>query len=171
MVSIEQILYIIPILALTASILYYAINLRNANKTRELQLRAQEQALETRQAALFTQIYNKFGEAEFAKNWSAVMQWEFKDYEEYQAKYSGKVNPEAVGQWGSVARFFHGVGVLVDRDLVDIQLVYDLMADLVIIAWEKMEMVTLTNREKFASPDHGLAFENLYKRLKEMKKT
>ena len=169
MVQIENLPLVLTGLGLTASVLYYTMVLRNSNKTRELQLRAQEQALETRQAALFTQIYNKFGEAEYAKNWSAVMQWEFKDYDDYRAKYSPQTNPEAVGQWGSVARFFHGVGVLVDRGLVDIQLVYDLMADLVIMAWEKMEVVTLSSRERIGSPDHGLAFENLYKKLKEMR--
>ena len=56
---IETIALVLTGLGLTASIVYYANILNNANKTRELQLesqeltrKAQEQALETRQAQL-----------------------------------------------------------------------------------------------------------------------
>jgi len=59
--------------------------------------------------------------------------------------------------------------VLVDRGLVDIQLVYDLMGDPAIDAWEKMGVITVAVRERIGSPEHGEAFENLYKKLKELK--
>jgi hypothetical protein len=155
MVTLEQVVYVLPILGLTESIFYYAMVIRNQNRTR--------------QAALFAQIYNKFGEVKFARNYTAVMKWKFNDFNDWVEKYCPETNPEENSQWMSVARFFHGVGVLVDRGLVDIQLVYDLMGDHVIDAWEKMRVITLTNRERTGSSDHGAAFEKLYKKLKELK--
>lgn len=65
-----------------------------------------------------------------------------------------------------MARFFHGVGVLVERGLVDIGLVDELMGDPVRDAWEKMGVITLAVRERYDRPRHGEAFENLYKELK-----
>jgi hypothetical protein len=136
--------------------------LDDIKQTREIEL-------ETRQAALFTQMYDKYGEAEFARNHSAILQWTFNDYDEYFEKYGARTNPEASSQLASVLRFFIGVGVLVDRGLVDVQLVYDLMGDAVILAWERMELVVLGNRERVGSPDHAIAFDKLYKKLKALK--
>lgn len=67
MASFEFIAIILTGFGLTASILYYSSILRNANKTRELQLKAQElqlkaqeHAIETRQAQLFMQILTHY---------------------------------------------------------------------------------------------------------------
>ena len=51
-------------------VFYYVMTIRANQRNQRIQL-------ETRQAALFTQIYNKFGEVEFARNHSEVMQKEF----------------------------------------------------------------------------------------------
>ena len=59
---IEYLPLVLTGLGLTASIAYYANILNNANKTRELQLKAQEQALETRQAQLLMQIVNHWSQ-------------------------------------------------------------------------------------------------------------
>ena len=60
MITFEQALYVLPILALTVSILYNTINLRNANKTQQMQL-------ETRQVQLFMNINAIRGSPEFQK--------------------------------------------------------------------------------------------------------
>jgi hypothetical protein len=52
-------LQIIQTLSLIIGIAYYLTIMRNSQKTRELTLNAQEQALETRQAQLFMQLANK----------------------------------------------------------------------------------------------------------------
>ena len=54
---IESLPYLLTGVGIIVSILYYTSVLRNANRTRELQLKAQEQATETRQAALFTPLF------------------------------------------------------------------------------------------------------------------
>ena len=67
MVQIENLPIVLTGLGLTASVLYYTMVLRNANKTRELQLRAQEQAEDTRQTQFFMNVYNRFQDPEFTQ--------------------------------------------------------------------------------------------------------
>jgi uncharacterized membrane-anchored protein YhcB (DUF1043 family) len=50
-------LQIIQTVSLVVGIIYYLIIMRNSQKTRELALNAQEQALETRQTQLFMDVY------------------------------------------------------------------------------------------------------------------
>ena len=65
---IETIGFILTGIGLAASIFYYANILNNANKTRELQLEAQNQAEETRQAQLYMRVWEKWDSEEFLKN-------------------------------------------------------------------------------------------------------
>jgi hypothetical protein len=138
------------------------MTLNNTRRNQKLQL-------ETRQASLFQQIYNKFDDPEFIKNEAQAMSFDFHDIDDWFSKYSSHVNMDAYSQWMSVNRFYHGVGVLVDRGLVDVRLVNELMGDHVIEAWEKVRTVTIPARERFDNPNHGLAFENLYNKLRELK--
>jgi hypothetical protein len=92
MVSIEQILYIVPILALTASILYYAIILRNANKTQQMQL-------ETRQVQMFMIISNTRSSPEFQKliyRVTFVDEWD--DLQDYFNRYGPEKNLDAYSE-------------------------------------------------------------------------
>jgi predicted glycosyltransferase len=93
----------------------------------------------------------------------------FDDFDDWTEKYGSETNPNANAQWMSIARFYHSVGVLVDRELVDPQLVYDLMGDHVIDGWEHIGVLTKVARERMGSPDHAAAFEKLYYKLKELR--
>jgi hypothetical protein len=48
----------------------------------------------------------------------------------YWQKYGSDTNREAWNKWQSVARAFHGMGVLLRRGLVDIDLVEELLANI-----------------------------------------
>jgi hypothetical protein len=56
----QMVLSTIQTVGILVGIIYYLTIMRNTQKTRELTLKAQEQALETRQAQLFMQWYNSF---------------------------------------------------------------------------------------------------------------
>ena len=75
MVAFETVLSYIAMISIPVGVTYHIITLYNQTRTQKLQL-------ETRQASLFTQIYNKFGEVEFARNHTEIMKWSFKDYDE-----------------------------------------------------------------------------------------
>ena len=59
------------------------IALRQLNDIKE----TRETELETRQAQLFMQIYNRFSEVEFRENFNEVLTREWRDYEDYVKKY------------------------------------------------------------------------------------
>ena len=83
---IETIGFILTGLGLTASIVYYANILNNANKTRELQLESQKHAAETRQIQLLLDFHR--GKIEKGnQNWFEIMSLEWEIYDDFLSKY------------------------------------------------------------------------------------
>jgi hypothetical protein len=131
MITLDQVIYILPILALTASILYYALNLRAANKPQQLQL-------ETRQAQLFMTLYETYRSTEFRKQWTDILKQEYTNFNDFWEKYGLENKPEAWASWQSVASFFHGIGVLVKKQLIEPSLLDELISPNVFGAWVVM---------------------------------
>ena len=84
---IDTIAFVLTGIGLAASIVYYANILNNANRTRELQLKSQEQALETRQASIFTQIAYQLYSKEHVTIYFELIDWEWNDYQDFYSKY------------------------------------------------------------------------------------
>jgi hypothetical protein len=125
MITIEQIVYVIPILGLTASIFYYAIVIRNQNKTR--------------QAQLFIQICNQtLNNPAFMKGYYIIRDSEWNDYDEY-LEYLGEPGSENYNDIFLVGGILESIGVLVEEGLVDIRLIESLMRRVVIEYYEKMK--------------------------------
>ena len=82
MVSLEVIALVLTGLSITASIIYYANVLGNANKTQQMQL-------ETRQTQLFMNFYETYRSEEFRKQFGIIMRLEYSDYEDFMDKYVG----------------------------------------------------------------------------------
>ena len=127
MASFELLAIILTGLGLTVSILYYTTILRNANKTRELQLQAQEHATETRQAQLFMQIRGNY-DMDMIRIRYELQNWEWDDYEDFMSKYGPDTNLESWSKLISVGQYFEDIGVLVKRGLIDPALVDDLLS-------------------------------------------
>ena len=90
MVQIESLPLVLTGLGLTVSIFYYTMVLRNANKTQQLHL-------ETRQAQLFIQIYNKFTDVNFMKNFNIAMKKiSWLNFGDYTNKYNTEENQETI---------------------------------------------------------------------------
>ena len=90
MIDLQFILTILPVLSMAVALIYYAMNLRNANKT-------QQMAQETRQASLFMQIYNQFTSERVMETSIEIMaQWEWSSFEEFQQKYGAKQIPAPI---------------------------------------------------------------------------
>ena len=145
MVTVEQILYIIPILGLVTSITYYAIILNNANKTQKMQL-------ETRQAQLFWNIYDKFETRENSELFMNLLTRKFKSVDEFNEKYGLENNPEAYHDMMYYANLFEGLGVLVRDGFVNIRLVALMMSGGVMRYWELYYPVFMAYREDWDWP-------------------
>ena len=154
-------------LGLLVGIFYYVTTLRNAQKTRELTLKAQEQALETRQTQLFMNIYNTFASKEYQKDNEQMMKvWEWADYDDFMRKYGPDVNPDDHAIWDMNLQWMEGIGVLVRRGMIDPELVYDLMYGSIIGFWERHEPIVQGIRDRASIPNVWIDLEYIYDQMK-----
>ena len=162
MVTIEQILYIIPILGLAASITYYAIILNNANKMQKLQL-------ETRQLQIFMQLNNILNTKESLIDFIELINIKV-NKEEYRQKYDSYVNPEHFAKRANLWYTYNSIGELLRLNMVDPDLLHRLNVDSnVIMMWEKWEHIIKMNREREQMPDLWDGFEYLYNEMKALR--
>ena len=160
MVDAQTISIVFAGLSITASIAYYASVLRNANKT-------QQQALETRQAQLFMQLYNQFRDKEFQRDISSIYNiWEWTDYNDFEDKYGRTTDSEKYSSFVSVITYFEGIGVLLNQGLIDKNLVDDMMSGVIIRFWEKIMPLVEETRHYRKWPQYMEWFEYLYKEIK-----
>jgi hypothetical protein len=175
MASFEFLAIILTGLGLTVSIVYYANILSNANKTRELQLKAQELALknqelqlETRQASLFMQLFSIYDTREFLEDFGNIAyHYDYKDLEDWENKYGPLADMSKYSSWGRVGRYFDGVGILLRKELIDPNLVTDLLREIIIVSWEAMSTWVYEVREMMNTPDIWMNFEYLYTVVRE----
>jgi hypothetical protein len=94
---------LVAIFGVIAGFTYYVLTVRNTQKNQQLQL-------ETRQAQLFMQIYDKFTNKEYVKDWvDFVFLQEFDDYQEYMEKYGYRNNLDAWASRVAISDYFEGI--------------------------------------------------------------
>jgi len=133
MASFEGLAIILTGLGLSVSILYYSTVIRNQNKTRQTQM--------------LMELYAAYRDPEFARAWGEVMDLEYTDFDDFWQKYGGTSNREVYSKWQSIARLFNGIGVLVKKNMVDIELVEELLAVIIIVSWTNMSPIVYGFRE------------------------
>ena len=154
---------LVAIFGVIAGFTYYVMTVRNAQRIRELTLKAQEQALETRQVQLFMQIFSRYQDPEFHHNAEhEMLQWEWNDYEHFMEKYGRENNPEAWKIFDSTLTWLDGVGILVKRGHIDPELVNDTLFRLIERGWEKFGPIIKETRRRGNSPRAFASFEYLY---------
>jgi hypothetical protein len=158
MIQIEYLPIVLTGIGIIVSILYYTSVLRNANKTQQMQL-------ETRQATLFMNVYNRW-DVDMANAFHEVMSWEWDDFDDFMEKYGWLKNREKyTATAGKLTGFYEGIGVLVKEGFLDIRLITLMMAGVTKAFWEKMGSVVLEARVKMDSPLFMSETEYLYQEL------
>jgi hypothetical protein len=153
MITLEQVLYIVPILALSASITYYAITIRNQNKTRQAQLFMQT----------FYQDRQDFAHSYSKLRW--VYNWN--DFDDFWEKYGAETN---LDEWEKILSFwgyFESVGILVKDKLLTVDYVDKAIGGFVLFTWQKYRSIVLEARNRWKSPTLLESFEYLYDRIVE----
>lgn len=122
-----------------------------------LQLRG---LVKTRQTDLLMRLYSIFGSKEFLEARDTLWSLELEDYHDYVEKH-GSLELTQVGI------FFEAIGVLLNRKLIDVGLVDDLLGPSVTMTWEKTKTIVEGWRTQYGTPEIGVWFENLYSKMKE----
>jgi hypothetical protein len=148
MVDIQTISIAIASAGVLIAAVYYVLQIRHQSKVR--------------QTDLVMRLYDKFGSTEFQKAYQMIMGLEYEDYADYVKKYGVDVRAAL----NSVGLFFEGVGVLVKRKLINMDLVDDLISTEILRAWEKIKPIAEAQRKKRGRPQIWEYFEYLYNEMK-----
>jgi len=156
MVTIESISIVFTGLSVSLAAFYYISSLRNAQRT-------QEHALETRQAQLYMQLYSFYDNKEFLKDYGNIGEvYQCKGIEDWQKRLSASADIDAYSSWLRVGRFLDGVGILLKRNLIDSDLIFELLGDVIRGSWDAMAVWLKEAREYWDRPQLWRNFEYLY---------
>jgi hypothetical protein len=145
MVDIQTVSIAVASASVVAGVAYYVFQIRHQTRIR--------------QTDLVMKLYSQFNSLEFQKVWHEVLKREAKDYYDYEKKY-GLVEFTAIGI------FFEGIGILLRRKLIDIELVDDMFTTPVKWTWEKMKDIALEWRKVRNAPEILEWLEYLYNEMK-----
>jgi len=164
-ITYQMVLSTIQTVSLVVGIFYYITIMRNQQRTRELTLKAQEHATETRQTQIFMRLYEQINNAETYTSWAEIVNMDI-DNEEYLKGYDSSVNPVHFGkrvQWWFT---FNTIGELLLLGIVESDLVHRLsIGPMVIVMWERWEHIIRANRVREKTPDNWNGFEHLYNEM------
>ncbi|HUW48564.1 MAG TPA: hypothetical protein VMW36_07470 [Patescibacteria group bacterium] len=111
-----------------------------------------------RQTDLVMRLYSTFGSKEFQDAWTRIESIEFKNYDEYVKKCG-------LGDYAQCATFFEGIGVLLQKKLIDINLVDVLFSVPLKFMYERMKPIIEGNREQFHDQRVFENFEYVYNEM------
>ena len=152
MVDLENLLNVLPVVSLSIVVVYYAMNVRNANRSR--------------QATLYMQLYNSFRNPDFIRGLNELLyHYEWESYEDYVAKYGVENNIEASTKITSLLLLFEVLGGLLQQGFLDMSVVEKQVATAFIPVWEKMRAVIEEDRKHFNNPGLWDSAEYLYGEL------
>jgi len=187
-ITLPVILQIVQTTGIIVGIIYYLTIMRNTQKTRELTLqsqeltrKAQEQAAETRQTQLFMQLFDRWGDPDFARLYGKYR---------YETCASVSNDPDEICKiavkavfesydpdvWipiQTLTQYFEGIGIVYKKKLIDLETLESLLSTRIIWYWDVTEAFIKYAREKLDDPTMYQEIEVLVKdmkRLKEMKK-
>ncbi len=155
---------------LLVGIIYYLIIMRNSQRNQELTLKAQEQAIETRQAQFFMQSYRETATVELQTLAFNIMDWEWTDFADFREKYVE--DRSKYGEFVSFMLHMNGLGILLKENYIDSELLYKMDQDgnAPLMWWFKFESVIREMREQMNNPSIMKYFEYYVKEMIRLRK-
>jgi hypothetical protein len=126
MADLDSLSIVLTGIGLIIALTYYALTIRNQNRTR--------------QAQLLWSIYDYYRSTESRRQSMEIGSWEWKDIDDFFEKYGLENNPEAWLNFTTKAAYFNGIGILLKRNLIDIRLLDDLLTNSVERHWNALKM-------------------------------
>ena len=148
MVDAQTIGVLVTAASVTVAAIYYMFTL-------SVRMRAHKATLDTRQAQLFMQLFDRFNSSEFTLNYGRARYEilpQLNNSPEELNKFifkntNEKFNSEVFLLFHQLSVFFDGVGVLVQKDLINIDLVERLFSDRIIWFWTMIKPRIIFSRE------------------------
>ena len=152
MVDIQTVSIAIASAGVFFAAIYYVLQIRHQNKLR--------------QTDLAMRLYSTWQSKEFSEATLKVWNLEFKDYNDFVEKYGPWYSEtEVYTAFRMVCNFFTGIGILLSRKLVDIELVGSLFTLPAKTTWEKVRLLVEGGSKQMGTLLFG-DFEYLYNEMK-----
>ncbi len=161
MIELSVIRDLVTIFGVIGGFTYYALTVRNAQRTRELTLKAQEQTLETRQISLIDNIVTRSMSEQGFKKFFELLRYEWKDFEDFEKKYGSENNVEATAKRFSVWQDYNLIGLMLRKGLVEADDLWDMGVQGVIFLWEKYKQIIEEERRRYMPKSFLSDFEYL----------
>ncbi len=156
MVDYQTLSIILTGIGIIVAITYYALTLRNATKTRELQI--------------FMAIVNDLNSQEKRTAYAEILFTDFSDYEDFWERYAGKPNPQHYGKRSSLWWTYNSIGILLKRGHISMDVVNDLVGLSVMLQWRKWGDIILEHRDRTNWSEYYAGFEYLANELMKIQK-
>ena len=124
-ITLQTLLTYLTLISVPVGVVYHIMTLRNQSKTR--------------QAQLLMGLLETYRSKEFRSQVNEIRRQEWTDFDDWWSKYGRDTNPDAWASWMSVAAYFDGIGVLLKKKLIDIDLVDELLSNTVFGSYRRME--------------------------------
>ena len=144
MVDIYEISAVVAAVGVLVGVVYYILDMRNQTRTR--------------QTDLVMRLYSHYGSEEFQNAVDRFRRRNVKSINDYEEKYG-------LADFIVVGTFFEGIGILLYRKLIDIDLVDDLFTAPTKGSWNEMKDSIIEFRKKYDMPTGFEWFEYLANEL------
>ena len=144
MLDIPSITGIVAAVGVIVGVVFAVLELRNITRTR--------------QTDLVMRLHSRFGTREFTESWERIMGREAEDFNEYVKKHG-------LSELIQVGSFFDGIGILLHRKLIDIDLAGELFSESIKLIWERIKPIMEGARKQLNQPQWARWFEYLYNEM------
>ena len=153
---------LIRTIGIVVGIIYYITVMRNSQRNQELARKAQEQALETRQAQLFMNIYGQMAAKEAQTNILDLDTIEVNSYEDWDKL---KEDREKFKVFAWYLTFYEGIGVFLEEGLIDVRLIAKMLSGNITMFWQKYRDGIYDMRIQQHWPRFVIMVEYLYNQI------
>ncbi len=150
-------------LTLSIAAIYYTLTLRYTRRNQELTLKAQEQALETRQAQIFRNTIDKAFSKEGLDHFRVLRNATWSSYEEWLELRRDDSEYDTAYFW--LSHLYEGIGTSVRLGHADIKLVAYCMPGDHLRWWESYRDVVYGERKRLNDRRYRSEWEYLYNEL------
>jgi hypothetical protein len=154
MVDLQTISVMLAATSVVIASTYYILTLRNARLTR--------------QAQLFNQVYQTFSSTELHRNYMELLNYEWEDYEDFERKYGSDNNLDSYSKRISLWGWFNGMGLLMQKKLIDPEMVYFTAGNQALWTWAKYEPIIKEMSRRYNVSDSVEHFEYLVNEMRKI---
>ncbi len=164
----------VSIVIAAASVVVGVVNSILSNRKADQQRQTE---IQTRQAQLFMNVYNRWNTPELQSAYGLArfdILPQIKDYEDWRQNYSVRGGPQNLQSWlhlQLLVTYFEGLGTLVKKGLIDMDMVDDLFAGRIKWYWESGQILWQGARASLQDPKLYDDAEYLYHEILKREQT